>query len=397
MFFLRLFDLCLFGFVGFLFLLCLGRAAFCDCGTPWTFLLSFSGIKQYQHQHICYNVQFECLADSKFCGNSSINGCGASAGNTFSTPALSLDITHISNKNSNKASFTLKALPLDATVSQKVKEKIWANEYVDLSTVFDDDVWLTSHFSLNFSGSGASVSTNSRRRYITIEQWTDLFAKYASVMPVKYPESCEALAKYLDTVRFIAKSNGNWHFYDTKFRKLRHSMGLPWDMIPHKMNFKALIQKPSFRKKKSDAQVHQTQVPLKNSASNLTKGNIVPAVHFSMPVASVGERIMPCFDASNLRNQTKEKADSRLILDSNKNQDQVRTSQVLLPKSNNVALPTPASWRNLQFLLEGYDQSIINDLVEGLKNGISIHFSGEVIPGDHKTLISARQNPDIVD
>ena len=39
--FVRLFDLCLFGFVGFFFLLFLGRAAVCDCGTPWTFLLSF--------------------------------------------------------------------------------------------------------------------------------------------------------------------------------------------------------------------------------------------------------------------------------------------------------------------------------------------------------------------
>ena len=39
--FVRLFDLCLFGFVGFLFLLVSGRAADCDCdcGTPWTFLL----------------------------------------------------------------------------------------------------------------------------------------------------------------------------------------------------------------------------------------------------------------------------------------------------------------------------------------------------------------------
>ena len=43
--FVRLFDLCLFGFVGFLFLLGLGRAAVCDCGTPWTFLLSFFGPK----------------------------------------------------------------------------------------------------------------------------------------------------------------------------------------------------------------------------------------------------------------------------------------------------------------------------------------------------------------
>ena len=39
--FVRSFDLCLFRFVGVLFLLCLGRAAVCDCGTPWTFLLPF--------------------------------------------------------------------------------------------------------------------------------------------------------------------------------------------------------------------------------------------------------------------------------------------------------------------------------------------------------------------
>ena len=41
----RLFGLCLFGFVGFFFLLGLwgggGGAAVCNCGTPWTFLLPF--------------------------------------------------------------------------------------------------------------------------------------------------------------------------------------------------------------------------------------------------------------------------------------------------------------------------------------------------------------------
>ena len=39
--FVRLFDLCLFGFVGFLISWCLGRAAVCDFDTPWTFLLPF--------------------------------------------------------------------------------------------------------------------------------------------------------------------------------------------------------------------------------------------------------------------------------------------------------------------------------------------------------------------
>ena len=39
--FVRLFDLFLFGFVVSSSSWCLGRAAVCDCGTPWTFLLPF--------------------------------------------------------------------------------------------------------------------------------------------------------------------------------------------------------------------------------------------------------------------------------------------------------------------------------------------------------------------
>ena len=41
MLFVRLFDLCLFGLSVSSFSWCLGRAAVCDCGTPWTFLLPF--------------------------------------------------------------------------------------------------------------------------------------------------------------------------------------------------------------------------------------------------------------------------------------------------------------------------------------------------------------------
>ena len=39
--FVRFFGLCLFRFVGFLFLLGSGKGCVCDCGTPWTFLLPF--------------------------------------------------------------------------------------------------------------------------------------------------------------------------------------------------------------------------------------------------------------------------------------------------------------------------------------------------------------------
>ena len=36
----RLFNLCLFGFVGSSASWCLGGATVCDCGTPWAFLVS---------------------------------------------------------------------------------------------------------------------------------------------------------------------------------------------------------------------------------------------------------------------------------------------------------------------------------------------------------------------
>ena len=41
MFFVRLFDLRLFGSVCFRFLLVSGKAAVCDCGIPWTSLIPF--------------------------------------------------------------------------------------------------------------------------------------------------------------------------------------------------------------------------------------------------------------------------------------------------------------------------------------------------------------------
>ena len=41
MLFIRLFDLCLFGFVCFVFLFLSGVCWACDFGTPWTFLSHF--------------------------------------------------------------------------------------------------------------------------------------------------------------------------------------------------------------------------------------------------------------------------------------------------------------------------------------------------------------------
>ena len=66
--FVRLFDSCLFRFVGFLFLLCLERAAVCDCGTPWTFLFPFlNGSISEQWTRYIANNNFYCRISSNCC------------------------------------------------------------------------------------------------------------------------------------------------------------------------------------------------------------------------------------------------------------------------------------------------------------------------------------------
>ena len=62
---------------------------------------------------------------------------------------------------------------------------------------------------------GAVSSNTSKKKFLTIEQWTDAFNIYASVRRLKYPEEAEGLAAYMGVVRRIAQERGSWHFYNS--------------------------------------------------------------------------------------------------------------------------------------------------------------------------------------
>jgi hypothetical protein len=136
------------------------------------------------------------------------------------------------------------SIPLHATVSLKVKEKILANEFVDQSSVLNKQDEL-----LNITVTKAgiqAVTPLQPRKFLSIEQWTDLFAVFAPVYRQRYPESAEPLAQYSNTIRSISKARGNWHYYDNQFRQLRQSHPLAWDSIHHELYIKALNQRQPF-------------------------------------------------------------------------------------------------------------------------------------------------------
>ena len=78
-------------------------------------------------------------------------------------------------------------------ISQKKKKKIWANEYIDLCTLQEDE----ADTIINIKTGAISTSSSPKRNFLSIEQWTDTFNIYASVRRLNYPEEADCLVAYL--------------------------------------------------------------------------------------------------------------------------------------------------------------------------------------------------------
>ena len=127
------------------------------------------------------------------------------------------------NVEAAKSGFVSAAIPLLSRVPLKTKEKIWNNELVEFSTLYDEEI---DDITISVKSGKITTTNSSKRKFMSIEQWTDAFNVFASVCTLKYPEQSEQLSTYLNTVRKISNENGHWFYYDTNFRKIRQSIGL---------------------------------------------------------------------------------------------------------------------------------------------------------------------------
>ena len=122
-------------------------------------------------------------------------------------------------------------IPLGANVPLRVKNKIWADQFVDFKTLLPNykeqtvSIQIESN-SLSFSDQSSSKSQSQ----ISIEQWTTAFFSFMAIYLVKQPLEGPNLLKYGSVIREIASSHGDaaWRHYDENFRKLQQSSHLPW-------------------------------------------------------------------------------------------------------------------------------------------------------------------------
>ena len=126
------------------------------------------------------------------------------------------------NVEAAKSGFVSAAISLHSRVPMKTKEKIWNNEFVELSTLQDEEV---DDITISVKSGKTTTTGSARKKFISIEQLTDAFNVFASVYRLKFPEQSEQLSIYLNTIRKISNENGHRHYYDINFRNIRQSIG----------------------------------------------------------------------------------------------------------------------------------------------------------------------------
>ena len=150
--------------------------------------------------------------------------------------ALSGEPNTLVHKALPKHLFSSPSLAIDSRVSDKLRAKIWNNEYFDFGAllsnpVFEDKFQLT----INNADKGLVPSlclepVSKTKKYLSIESWLNCFHVFVGVYTRKYPSEAPALMKYGEVVQDLAARGHNWKFCDENFRFLRQAQpaAFPW-------------------------------------------------------------------------------------------------------------------------------------------------------------------------
>ena len=132
--------------------------------------------------------------------------------------------------------FTSPSLPIDARVSEKIRSKIWNNEFFDFADLLSNPVF-EDRYQLTLSNSSTQkfpalwVEPLSRaKKHMSIETWLSCLHNFVGVYTSRFPHEAPALMKYGEVVQDLAARGGNWKFYDENFRFLRQAQpaSFPW-------------------------------------------------------------------------------------------------------------------------------------------------------------------------
>ena len=103
-----------------------------------------------------------------------------------------------------------------------MKDKIGAREYVELSTLLqDEDQEIELQISSHSAKPTFTLVPKNKKEVNTISRWIKAFNCFTAVYSRRWPEEVPGLLKHMEVVIGLADDNANWRSYDRSFRKLQ--------------------------------------------------------------------------------------------------------------------------------------------------------------------------------
>jgi hypothetical protein len=122
-------------------------------------------------------------------------------------------------------------IPLGAHISQRIKEKIWNNEFMNLADLLPkldfEDPWSVT---LGPSLITTSKQSSKSRGPLTFYKWNEAFHIYKVIYSERFPPEAPNMLKYMSIVKDAYEMRGTQAFctYDQSFRLLWARNNLPW-------------------------------------------------------------------------------------------------------------------------------------------------------------------------
>ena len=135
--------------------------------------------------------------------------------------------------SSGEHSYREPGRPIDLKVTEKTRQKIWADQYIDLAILLDSqihpEVGLTI---ISDPGEPIKFGPSKQNKVIgNLGQWCSAFEIFITVYCQKHPHALSPLMTYMNSIKTLSHRGGDYLTYDQEFRYMRESMNLAWESI----------------------------------------------------------------------------------------------------------------------------------------------------------------------
>ena len=130
----------------------------------------------------------------------------------------SLPSNDIEPSISTNAGFKSTAISISSRIPMKLKQKIWAGEYIDIGDLLDeriknDDERFQLEFSPNNPNQALFFVPKAKKGYLSILNWSRAFNRYIFIAGLNQPSKVPSMQQHMEIIFSLHQEGADWMYY----------------------------------------------------------------------------------------------------------------------------------------------------------------------------------------